>query len=223
VRKRSGSGLARRTSPRSTTTVSGPIASASSEASIFGTPAGRRDPIDDAEGPQLGEELHGLGQRSPFRQQLAEQLAVAGLYRLDLVVGERPPQLARDGAGEEPAAHADPPMNPPAVDRQPGLGERALPRKDVGVDRVYQRAVEIEDQRGHRGSLLRRCRKARGTAQWRRISCSHAKPRRSRRTAKERLGAFVLPLGAYRSVAPQVRGLQNLASSTRRTRRISCS
>src|SRR5262249_5805336 len=33
----------------------------------LGTPAGRRNPIDDAEGPQLGEELHGLGQRSPFR------------------------------------------------------------------------------------------------------------------------------------------------------------
>jgi hypothetical protein len=46
----------------------------------------------------------------------------------------------------ETAAHPDPAVNPPAVDRQAELGERALPGEDVHIDRVDEGAVEVEDE-----------------------------------------------------------------------------
>ena len=80
---------------------------------------------------------------------------MAALDLLGLLGRERPPDLARDGAGEQAAAHPDPPVDAPAVDRHPRLVERALPREDVRVDRVDERAVEVEDERGHRRPILR--------------------------------------------------------------------
>jgi hypothetical protein len=74
---------------------------------------------------------------------------VAELHGLGLGVVERTTGLARDGAGEQSAAHSDAPVDAPALDGHPDLGERPLPREDVCVDRVDERAVEIEDQRCH--------------------------------------------------------------------------
>ena len=73
--------------------------------------------------------------------------AVARLDRLRLLSRELPPHLARDRAREQPAAHPDPAVDPPAVDRHPLLRERPLPREHMRVDRVDERSVEIEDQR----------------------------------------------------------------------------
>ena len=42
-----------------------------------------------------------------------------------------------------------PRVYPPRVDRQVGLGERLLPRKDVRVDSVDERPIQIEYQRAH--------------------------------------------------------------------------
>ena len=83
---------------------------------------------------------------------------VPPLHGLDLRVVERTPDLTRDGAREEAAAHADPPMDAPAVDRHPHFGQGPLPRKDVRVDGVDQRAVEVEDQGRHDSETIIRRR-----------------------------------------------------------------
>src|ERR687887_1056307 len=102
---------------------------------------------------QLGEQLARARQRTALRQDLAEELAVASLDRASLVVAERAPQLARERAREQAAAHADAPVDAPAVDGHVALGERSLPGEDVGVDGVDERAVEVEDERGHARTL----------------------------------------------------------------------
>jgi hypothetical protein len=78
---------------------------------------------------------------------------MALLEPLDLVVAELPPDLAGDGAREQPAAHADPPVDAPALERHPRLVEGLLPREDVRVDAVDERAVEVEDERAHLPSV----------------------------------------------------------------------
>ena len=75
---------------------------------------------------------------------------MVGLDRLDLARREWPGQLARHRSREEATTHANPAMDPPAVDRQACLGQRALLGEHVGVDRVDQRSVQVEDQRWHR-------------------------------------------------------------------------
>ena len=99
--------------------------------------------------PQVGEQVDRAGQRPPVGEQLAEDPPVPPLERLGLLRRQLPPHLARDGAREEAAAHPDPPVDPPPVDRHPLLRQRALPREDVRVDGVDERPVEIEDQRRH--------------------------------------------------------------------------
>ena len=84
-----------------------------------------------------------------MRHHLLEQLGVTLLKRIGLARRERPAQLTRDGAGEQPSAHADAAMYAPAVDRHLGLGQRLLPGEDVRVDGIHQRPVEIEDERAH--------------------------------------------------------------------------
>ena len=135
------------TSPRSTTTTSSPTPRASSDASISGRRPEVRNPERHAARLQVRQQLDRAGQRPPLGQQLAVQLAVARLDLLDLVVTQRPADFARDRPREQPAAHANAPMDPPALQRQPGLGQRPLPGEDVRIDGVDQRAIEVEDQR----------------------------------------------------------------------------
>jgi len=71
-------------------------------------------------------------------------LQLFGVRRVDL-----PSQLASGGARKESAAHADAPVDAPAVDRQAALRKRALPGKDMCVHGVNQGAVQIEDHRAH--------------------------------------------------------------------------
>ena len=73
--------------------------------------------MHDPLSPQVGEQLDRSGERTSFRQDLAVDLAVAALDRLDLGRRKGSTDLARRGAGEEPAAHPDPTVDPPAVDR----------------------------------------------------------------------------------------------------------
>ena len=123
-------------------------------------PAGGGDPERHTDLAQVREQLHGAGQRTTLGQELAEQLAVAALDLLDLLVAQGPAQLARHRPREEAAAHADAPMDAPALERQPRLGQRPLPGEDVGVDGVDQRAVEVEDQRSCHVANLRLSRLA---------------------------------------------------------------
>jgi hypothetical protein len=108
--------------------------------------------VRDAAVAQLLQDLDRAGQRTPLlrRVQLAEQAIVQVLDRARLLVGEVVPELAADGAGEEAAAHPDLAVDAPAVDRHSALLERLLPGEDVRVDRVDERAVEVEDQCRHK-------------------------------------------------------------------------
>ena len=99
---------------------------------------------------QAAEQRDCAGQRSPIGKQLAEQLAVPALQGLGLRRRQVVADLARHRAGEQAPAHPDAAVDAPAVDRHAGFVERLLPGEDVGVDRVDQRSVEIEDERPHR-------------------------------------------------------------------------
>ena len=54
-----------------------------------------------------------------------------------------------DRAGEQTAAHPDASMDPPAIDRMAAFEQRPLPGEDMGVDRVDEGPVEIEDEGAH--------------------------------------------------------------------------
>jgi hypothetical protein len=56
--------------------------------------------------------------------------------------------VSGDRCHEAIAAHADRLMDPHAADMQPDVVKRHLPRHDVLVDRVDQRAVKIQDYDG---------------------------------------------------------------------------
>src|SRR5205814_197571 len=118
---------------------------------------GRRDAVRDLLLAQPAQELDRAWQGTALRQKLAKELAVARLDPLGIAIAEWSPDLARDGTGEEATAHPDPPVDLPSVDGQAGLGEGALPREDVRIDRVDERPVEIENERTHRlvGARLR--------------------------------------------------------------------
>jgi hypothetical protein len=73
--------------------------------------------VDDPFSPEVGEQLDRSGERTSLRQDLAVDLPVAALDRLDLGRRKRSTDLARRGAREKPAAHPDPTVDPPAVDR----------------------------------------------------------------------------------------------------------
>src|SRR5712671_5324157 len=113
--------------------------------------------MDDVVVAQPGEQLDGAGQRRSCRQDRAEDLAVASLDRFRLVVGEVTTGRPGDCAGEKAAAHPDPAVDLPALDRPAGLPERLLPGKDVAVDGVDEGPVEIEDEGAHPRSLAGRC------------------------------------------------------------------
>ena len=102
---------------------------------------------------ECGQQLDRAGQRPPFGQDLAEDLAVPALQQDRLVIGQAAADLTGDGPREQSAAHADPAMDPPAVDRVARLEQRALPGEDVRVDGVDEGPVQVEDQRSHGGSM----------------------------------------------------------------------
>jgi hypothetical protein len=109
--------------------------------------------VDDPALAQARQDLDGAGERPPHRQDLAEDLAVAALESLCLSLGQVAPDLARDRAGEQPTAHPDPSMDPPAVDRMAAFEQRPLPGEDMGVDGVDEGAIEVEDQGAHLASI----------------------------------------------------------------------
>src|SRR5216684_266594 len=113
-------------------------------------PARGGDAVRDSGFAQPPEQGDGAGQRPALGQELPEQLAVPALQRLRLIRREIVADLARHRAGEQAAAHAHAPVDPPAVDGHARLVERLLPGEDVGVDGVDQGAVEVEDERPHR-------------------------------------------------------------------------
>ena len=90
-------------------------------------PAGRGDPVRHTQLAEVTEQRHRPGEWASLRQDLPENIAVALLEEARLFDSERAPDLTRHRPREEPAAHPDAPMNPPAVDRHTRLGERELP------------------------------------------------------------------------------------------------
>lgn len=108
----------------------------------------RRDRPGHIEAGQLSEQLDRAGQRADLAGEGHEVVAVEpgdlpGLFNSKIVL-----DLAEQGADEEPAAHPDPAMDAPDIERDTGCFQRLPPGEDVLVDTVDQGAVEIEDERG---------------------------------------------------------------------------
>ena len=122
------------------------IPSASSEASISGRFPEVAMPNRTPEAAQELQQLHRAGERPAVGHELRKDLAMAVLQTFRFRHAEVAAQLASRGAREEAAAHPHAAMDAPAVDRQAGLPERALPGKDVRVNRVDQGAVKIKDE-----------------------------------------------------------------------------
>src|SRR5579883_3354874 len=78
----------------------------------------------------------------------------------DAFGADRLTRLAQQHVGEQTAAHADLTMNPPDREGKSLLVQCELPRQDVLVHAVNQRAVQIEDEcclheRAHSASTFR--------------------------------------------------------------------
>ena len=74
------------------------------------------------------------------------------MARLDpagVAIAQGPPDLACDRAREEASAHPNAPVDFPAVDREAGFRERALPGEHVRVNGVDERPVEIKNESAH--------------------------------------------------------------------------
>src|SRR5262245_39899437 len=86
-----------------------------------------------------------------------------GFFRADLSA-----QFASSRTREEPAAHSNPAMDPPAIDRQPCFSQSALPGENVSIDSVDQCAIKIKDERSHEFSLYysNRTYAARASSRW---------------------------------------------------------
>src|SRR5689334_22565698 len=74
---------------------------------------------------------------------------MALLQRIYLLGRQLAADFARGGSRQQPAAHADQPVNLPSIDVDAGLGEHPLPREHVAVHGVHERSIQIEDQRLH--------------------------------------------------------------------------
>jgi hypothetical protein len=110
--------------------------------------------MDYARRAKVPQEVHRARQGSGLGKEFAEELPVAPLEDPGLLWGDIASELPGGGAGEQPAAHPDPAVDLPPVYAHTRLGEGSLPSEDVGVDGVYQRPVEVEDQGAHRPSQV---------------------------------------------------------------------
>jgi len=81
-------------------------------------PPGRGDAVGDLLLAQPAQEFDRAWERPAFRQELAKELAVTGLYPAGVMVIERLSDLAGYRAGEQATAHADAPVDLPAIDRE---------------------------------------------------------------------------------------------------------
>ena len=98
----------------------------------------------DASGAAVVEQVDRRRAAVDDRQQLAEKLAVAVLRAAAIRRAEVTSELARAARVKQSAAHSDATVDAPAVDREALVVERALPGKDMRVDGVDERAIEVE-------------------------------------------------------------------------------
>ena len=80
-----------------------------------------------------------------LRRQFPKQLFVSMLQRLSLGRRNLATKFPSHRSSEKAATHTDATMNAPTIDSHTCLCQGALPRKDMGVDGIYQSPVEIED------------------------------------------------------------------------------
>jgi hypothetical protein len=108
--------------------------------------AGRGDSMGDLVRPEEFQQFDRSGQGAAYGKKLCKKLSVAPLQRLGLFRTEFPPQLAANSTGKEAAAHPDPAMDLPTIDRQVCFGKGELPRKNVSVHCVNEGAIKIENE-----------------------------------------------------------------------------
>lgn len=113
------------------------------------TAPGCGDPVRNLLLAQPAQKLDRAGEGAAVWEKLAEKLAVPCLDPFRVAVAERPPDLTRNCASKKAPAHPDTPVDLPAIDRESGFRQGALPREDVRVDGVDERSVEIENERTH--------------------------------------------------------------------------
>jgi len=118
------------------------------------------DPMRDPGFAQKPQQSRSSGKRRAPGHQRAKNLPVPQLERAQLFLFDRVPQLPGHGAGEQAAAHSNLAVDAPGLDLHVLLDESLLPSEDVGVDRIDEGPIEIENQsahsnrtmpRGHRG------------------------------------------------------------------------
>src|SRR5262245_8740649 len=114
------------------------------------------DSVSDFVSTKKTKQFYRSGQWTWTWQQLLKQFTMALIEPFQCGKRDVVAQLAHDSAFEQAAAHPHPPVQPPALNGDIGFGKSELPREYVGLHRVHQRAVEVEDKRLH--SLAARAR-----------------------------------------------------------------
>jgi hypothetical protein len=115
-------------------------------------PGRRLHPPAGGDGPghlllgQGRQQLAGAGQGHDGSAMPTEGFGMALAQALDQLGRDWPAHLAQQRIGEEPAAHADPAMDAPDGEGDPGRLEGLMPRQHMLVDAVDQGAVEIEEK-----------------------------------------------------------------------------
>lgn len=117
--------------------------------------AGGGDGVGGGGGAEGAEHLDGARQRPWARQELPEDLLVAPVDRLGLLGGQLAAGLALGVADDQLAAGADVPVQAVAVHDDADLGQGELPGQHVAVDRIDERAVQVENECVHRAFLRR--------------------------------------------------------------------
>ena len=115
----------------------------------LGSAAGCRDAVRHVILFQKFQKLDGTRQRPSLRRELHEEFTVTTLKRFRFFRRELASDLACDCPCEQSAAHPDPAVNPPSVDRHPGFFKCLLPREHMRINRVDERSVEVKYQCVH--------------------------------------------------------------------------
>jgi hypothetical protein len=114
-----------------------------------GASTGGRYAESDSGPMQEAQQIHRSRQRPPKGQELLKDFSMTPLKRQYFCCAEVSAQFACDCPGEKAAAHTNPSMDEPAWNGHARFRECLLPSKNVGVDRIDERPVQIKDECAH--------------------------------------------------------------------------
>src|SRR5262249_32528007 len=117
--------------------------------------AGGSNGVGNPSVAQGAEHFDGAGQWPGAWHKLAEDFSVPPVDGLRLARRQWATGLALGVADDERPARPDVAVQPVTVHGHPRLAECALPGEHVGVNGIYERAIQVEEQRVHGASLPR--------------------------------------------------------------------